>query len=62
MLDTGFDAFAEHPVTLWPEGLREQVDETIDALYEPVNNEHCALQVQPGAGARRPQPTGARTR
>ncbi|WP_375773708.1 glutathione S-transferase family protein [Archangium gephyra] len=38
MLDTEFDAFAEHPVTLWPEGLREQVDETIDALYEPVNN------------------------
>lgn len=38
MLDTEFDAFAEHPVTLWPEGLREQVDATIDALYEPVNN------------------------
>lgn len=38
MLDTEFDAFAEHPVTLWPEGLREQVDATLDALYEPVNN------------------------
>ncbi|WP_257459489.1 glutathione S-transferase family protein [Archangium lipolyticum] len=38
MLDTEFDAFAEHPVTLWPEGLRDQVDATIDALYEPVNN------------------------
>jgi glutathionyl-hydroquinone reductase len=38
MLDTEFDAFAEHPVTLWPEELREQVDATIDALYEPVNN------------------------
>ena len=38
MLDTEFDAFAEHPVTLCPEELRAQVDETIDALYEPVNN------------------------
>lgn len=38
MLDTELDAFAEHPVTLWPEELREQVDATIDALYEPVNN------------------------
>jgi putative glutathione S-transferase len=38
MLDTEFDAFAAHPVTLWPEGLREQVDETLDALYDAVNN------------------------
>ena len=37
MLDTEFDAFAEHPVTLWPEGLREQVDETLDALHHAVN-------------------------
>jgi glutathionyl-hydroquinone reductase len=38
MLDTEFDAFARHPVTLWPEGLREEVDATLDALYEPVND------------------------
>jgi putative glutathione S-transferase len=38
IVDTEFDAFAEHPVTLWPEGLREQVDETLDALYDAVNN------------------------
>jgi len=38
MLDTEFDAFAGHPVTLWPEGLREQVDETLDALHDAVNN------------------------
>ncbi|OJH41508.1 glutathione-dependent reductase [Cystobacter ferrugineus] len=38
MLDTEFHALARSPVTLWPEGLRERVDETITALYEPVNN------------------------
>ena len=38
MLDTEFDAFARNPVTLWPEGLREQVDETLDALHDAVNN------------------------
>lgn len=38
MLDTELEAFARNSVTLYPEGLRAQVDETIDALYEPVNN------------------------
>ena len=38
MLDTRFDAFARHPVTLCPEPLRERVDAVIDALYGPVNN------------------------
>ena len=38
MLDTQFDALARRRVTLLPEALREQVDETITALYEPVNN------------------------
>jgi glutathionyl-hydroquinone reductase len=38
MLDTEFDAYAQNPVTLWPEGLRERVDGTISTLYEPINN------------------------
>jgi len=38
MFDTEFDAFALHPVTLWPEGLRDRVDGAISALHEPVNN------------------------
>jgi len=38
MLDTQFDAYALHPVTLCPERMRERVDATISALYEPVNN------------------------
>ena len=38
MFDTEFDAYAQNPVTLWPEALRERVDATITALYEPINN------------------------
>lgn len=38
MLDAGFVALARRPVTLCPDALRERVDATIDALYEPVNN------------------------
>ncbi|MDO9019081.1 MAG: glutathione S-transferase family protein [Deltaproteobacteria bacterium] len=38
LLDTGFDALARHAVTLYPAALRARIDETIDALYEPVNN------------------------
>ncbi|ADJ15579.1 glutathione S-transferase family protein [Halalkalicoccus jeotgali] len=38
MLDTEFEAYATHEVDLFPEGYREEVDEIIDAIYEPINN------------------------
>ena len=38
MLDTQFDAVAKNRVTLYPEGLRSEVDAAIDAMYEKVNN------------------------
>ena len=37
MLDTAFDEFA-NDATLYPEGERDEVDETIEAIYEPINN------------------------
>lgn len=38
MLDTEFDAFAKHDVNFYPEHLQKAVDETIDAIYQPINN------------------------
>jgi len=38
MLDTAFDAHAENDVSLYPEGVRERVDRTIDDVYGSVNN------------------------
>lgn len=38
MLDTEFDAFGDPSVTYYPEALREQINETISAIYEPINN------------------------
>ena len=38
MLDTEFDAVADRDVTLYPEEYREKVDDTIEAIYEPINN------------------------
>jgi putative glutathione S-transferase len=38
MLDHAFVDIAEHPVDLCPPELRERVDATIDAIYEPINN------------------------
>ena len=37
MLDTAFAEFGDD-VTLYPEGHREEIDETIDAIYTPINN------------------------
>jgi putative glutathione S-transferase len=37
MLDTAFEEYA-NDATLYPEGSREEIDETIDAIYEPINN------------------------
>jgi glutathionyl-hydroquinone reductase len=38
MLDTEFEAHATREADLYPEGHREEVDEVIDAIYEPINN------------------------
>lgn len=38
MLDVAFDPVAENRTSYYPEPLREQIDETIAALYQPVNN------------------------
>ena len=38
MLDTEFGEFATTDADLLPEDLRDEVDATIDAIYEPVNN------------------------
>jgi putative glutathione S-transferase len=38
MLDTEMDAFGDASVTLCPEGRSAEIDRTIDALYQPVNN------------------------
>ncbi len=38
MLDTEFEAFAKETVDFCPEDLREEIDRTLDELYEPINN------------------------
>lgn len=38
MLDTEFEEFAQNDVNLCPEDLGEEIDATIDAIYDPVNN------------------------
>lgn len=38
MLDTEFDAFSKADVNFYPESLQTAVDETIDAIYQPINN------------------------
>lgn len=38
MLDTEFEEYATRDVDLFPEGYRKEVDEIIDAIYEPINN------------------------
>jgi putative glutathione S-transferase len=38
MLDTEFGEFANTDAHFFPEDLRDEIDATIDAIYEPVNN------------------------
>jgi putative glutathione S-transferase len=38
MLNVAFDSLATRDVDLWPEGHREEVEELIDDIYEPINN------------------------
>ncbi len=38
MLDTIFDDLAKNDITLVPKHLQSQIDQTITAIYEPINN------------------------
>ena len=38
MLDSEFDEFATTDAEFFPRDLRDEIDETIDAIYEPINN------------------------
>jgi putative glutathione S-transferase len=38
MFDTVFDGLGDPGVTFYPERLREKIDGTIDAIYNPINN------------------------
>ncbi|WP_276282249.1 glutathione S-transferase family protein [Halorussus caseinilyticus] len=38
MLDTAFHEVTDRDVTLYPEGYRDEVDETIADIYDPINN------------------------
>ncbi|MBI2388319.1 MAG: glutathione S-transferase family protein [Deltaproteobacteria bacterium] len=38
MLDTELNAFARSPRSLAPPHLRAKIDETLDAIYQPINN------------------------
>jgi len=38
MLDTEFGEIAKPDVDLYPKALQPQIDETIDAIYQPINN------------------------
>jgi putative glutathione S-transferase len=38
MLDTEFNAFAKQDVNFYPKHLQKVIDETIDAIYQPINN------------------------
>jgi len=38
MLADAFGEYGRHDVDLYPEGLRDEVDEVIDDIYDPINN------------------------
>ncbi|KJH72920.1 glutathione S-transferase family protein [Aliterella atlantica] len=38
MFDTQFDAYAKNKVNFYPENLQTVIDETGDAIYQPINN------------------------
>ncbi|MEA5502767.1 glutathione S-transferase family protein [Halotia wernerae UHCC 0503] len=38
MLDTEFNAFAQKDIDFYPAPLQKVIDETIDAIYQPINN------------------------
>lgn len=38
MLDTEFGDIATHQIDLYPSGLQDTIEQTIDAIYQPINN------------------------
>ncbi|AOX03550.1 glutathione-dependent reductase [Moorena producens PAL-8-15-08-1] len=38
MFDLEFDGIAQSDISFYPENLREKIDKTIDAIYQPINN------------------------
>ena len=38
MFDTEFNAFAKQNINFYPEHLQKVIDETIDTIYQPINN------------------------
>ncbi len=38
MLDTEFEAQSQSNLNLYPEALQEKIEQTIDAIYQPINN------------------------
>lgn len=38
LFDTEFEAFAKPGVDLYPEALRPAIEDTLDAIYQPINN------------------------
>ncbi|HEY9800834.1 MAG TPA: glutathione S-transferase family protein [Leptolyngbyaceae cyanobacterium] len=38
MLDTEFESLAEKDINFYPQHLQKTIDETIDAIYQPINN------------------------
>ena len=38
MLDTEWNAVVPHAIDLYPADLQTQIDGTIDAIYQPINN------------------------
>ncbi|GAX37740.1 glutathione S-transferase family protein [Nodularia sp. NIES-3585] len=38
MFDTQFNAFAQEDINFYPENLQNLIDQTIDAIYQPINN------------------------
>lgn len=38
MFDTQFDAIAQKDVNFYPKDLQTKIDQTIDAIYQPINN------------------------
>jgi putative glutathione S-transferase len=38
MLDTEFNEVTNSPIDLYPQDLRSEIDEAIDAIYQPINN------------------------
>jgi glutathionyl-hydroquinone reductase len=38
MLDTEFESLAEKDINFYPQHLQKIIDETIDAIYQPINN------------------------